>query len=41
MKICEQIFQTALLLFEENTCAKLFCNPCINLRSYGPDKLNL
>ena len=25
----EQMFQMALLLSKENTCAKLFCNPCI------------
>ena len=25
----EQMFQMALLLLEDNNCAKLFCNPCI------------
>ena len=28
-------------LFQMNNCAKLFWNPCTNVRSYGPDKLNL
>ena len=29
MYVHEQMFQMALLLFKENTCAKLFLNPCI------------
>ena len=29
MYVHEQMFQMTLLLFKENTCAKLFCNPCI------------
>ena len=27
----EQMFEMVLLLFKENTCAKLFLNPCINV----------
>ena len=27
----KQMFQMSLLLFKENTCAKLFWNPCINV----------
>ena len=29
--LCEQMFQMALLLLEDNNCAKLFWNPCINV----------
>ena len=29
MYVHEQMFPMALLLFKENTCAKLFWNPCI------------
>ena len=28
----EQMFQMAFLLLEDNNCAKLFCNPCINVQ---------
>ena len=37
----ETVFQMALLLLEDNNCAKLFWNPCIKCTSYGPNKLNL
>ena len=37
----KQMFQMALLFLNENTLAKLFWNPCINVESYGLDKLNL
>ena len=30
-QILKQMFQMALLLLKENTCAKLFWNPCINV----------
>ena len=29
---CLKMFQMALLLFEDNNCAKLFWNPCINVQ---------
>ena len=43
----KQMFQTALLLSKENTCSKLFWNPCINigvigrLRKSGGQKIDL
>ena len=37
----KQMFQMALLLLKENTCAKLFWHSCTKCRSYGPDKLYL
>ena len=32
MYVHEQMFQMAILLFKENTCGKLFGNPCIYVR---------
>ena len=37
----KQMFQMALLLLKENTCAKLFLESMHTYRSYGPDKLSL
>ena len=31
VNLCQKMFQMALLLFKENTSAKLFWNPCINV----------
>ena len=31
LNLREQMFQTALLLLEDNNCAKVFWNPCINV----------
>ena len=37
----EKIFQMALLLLEDNNCAKLFLKSMHKYTSYGPDKLNM
>ena len=39
MYVHEQMFQMVLLLFKENTCAKLFEIHAYIYRSYGPEKL--
>ena len=31
IKQLEQMFEMALLLLKENNCAKVFCNPCMNI----------
>ena len=37
----EKMFQIALLLLEDNNCAKLFLKSMHKCTSYGPDKLNI
>ena len=37
--LLEKIFQTALLLLEDNNCAKLYLKSMQKCTCYGPDKL--
>ena len=40
-KLPEKMFQMALLLLEDNICAKLFLKSMHKCTCYGPDKLNI